>query len=162
MEPKAVTLRQMGMSRRTKIRLVVSVLAFSSLTACAENPGSNAEGKELNESASPAGGNDATVLVIAENGWEARVSGELTRVGDCAGIGKQVGVWPPGTKVVSESPFTLRVPGLGEVQAGDELVGAGGYFDAAADDVGIEVPASCGTTRAVVFHVDGFRSSAPR
>lgn len=107
---------------------------------------------EVNSSAaSVPGGRSATVLLTGDGGRDAKIVGTLTRVGDCAGIGDQVGIWPLGTTVVRESPLTLNIPGLGEIQAGDELVGAGGVFDAAVDDVAIEIPASCGTTQAVTF-----------
>jgi len=87
-------------------------------------------------------------------GRDAIVSGPLARVGDCAGIGDVVAAWPLGTKVVSESPLTLRIPGLGAVSAGESLTGGGGGFDAAIDRVGFEVPASCGTTEVVTFRVE--------
>lgn len=87
-------------------------------------------------------------------GRDALVTGTLTLLGNCVGIGDAVAIWPNGTTVLNDAPLTLDVPGLGTVRGGDEVNGAGGYFDVATDNVDVDIPASCGTTQAVTFRVE--------
>lgn len=87
-------------------------------------------------------------------GRDAIISGPLSLVGNCAGIGDAVAVWPKGTTVAQERPLVLDIPGLGTVKAGDELTGAGGNFDTAADEVPLRLPQSCQTTTGVTFRLE--------
>lgn len=49
-------------------------------------------------------------------------------------------------------PLVVDVPGLGEVREGDEVSGAGGYFEVVSE--GVTIPDSCGTERGVVFRAE--------
>lgn len=104
------------------------------------------------------GGETVLLLKAGEGGRDAIVTGPLTLVGTCVGIGDHVALWPQGTKIVDEFPLVLSVPGLGEVRAGETLAGAGGYFDTAVDDVSVDVPDSCGTSKVVDFRVEEYDS----
>jgi thiol-disulfide isomerase/thioredoxin len=87
-------------------------------------------------------------------GRDALISGPLSLVGNCAGIGDAVAVWPQGTTIAQERPLVLDIPGLGTVDAGEQLTGAGGNFDTATDDVPLRLPRSCQTTTGVTFRLE--------
>jgi hypothetical protein len=149
------------MTPRLKLASVMSALLTFGATSCGEAQSTPPELASAAEESQPrevtaaaTGEPGATKVLVMAGGRDAIVSGPLTRVGDCAGIGDAVAAWPLGTKVVSESPLTLRIPGLGAVSAGESLKGAGGVFDAAIDQVGFKVPTSCGTTEVVTFRVE--------
>ena len=43
---------------------------------------------------------------------------EAANVGGCLGVADTVVVWPHGTKVASQNPLTLEIPGKGRVSYG--------------------------------------------
>ncbi len=96
----------------------------------------------------------STIVLTGSGGRDALIKGRLTMLGDCAGIGDSVAVWPEHTQVLSDSPLVLHVSGLGTVRAGDLLVGGGGVFDTATDRVDVVIPSSCGTTQGVTFRAE--------
>lgn len=101
------------------------------------------------------------VLVSAssgdEGGADVGIAGTVQLVGDCLGIGDAVAFWPKGTKVVSEDPLTIDVPGEGKVTVGDTVQGAGGSHSTASDSEvdsskpELPIPASCPSTSWVDF-----------
>ena len=131
---------------------VIAGLALLLTAACAPNEAngeSSAPSPVQQDSAAP-----STIVLTGSGGRDAVIKGRLTMVGNCAGIGESVAVWPENTRVISDSPLALQVPGLGKVRAGDLVVGGGGLFDAATDGVDIVIPSSCGTTQGVTFRVE--------
>lgn len=93
---------------------------------------------------------DATVLVSERRGdaMDALLEGTLAVVDGCLGITgadyhDMVVVWPHGTKVVSDDPATIDIPGIGTVAVG-EGVSIGGGVDRSDGSVGgATVPAYC-------------------
>lgn len=132
---------------------VIAGFALLFTAACAPNDAnedeSSAPSPVQQDSAAP-----STIALTGSGGRDALIKGRLTMVGKCAGIGESVAVWPESTRVTSDSPLALQVPGLGKVRAGDLVVGGGGLFDTATDGVDIVIPSSCGTTHGVTFRVE--------
>ena len=92
----------------------------------------------LTASACGGGAHDLTagkyhVLVSApaDGGEDMGISGKVQLVGTCLGIGNNIAFWPHGTKIVSEDPLTVDVPGEGELTIGDTVEGAGGSHSTA-------------------------------
>lgn len=69
-----------------------------------------------------------TVLISprAEASADAALTGRLTVVGGCLGVGDAVVLWPYGTKVVDEDPLAVKVPGSGVVGVGEKVDLGGG------------------------------------
>lgn len=97
---------------------------------------------------------DTTVLVsdFASSGMDAQGGGRLEVVGGCLGASGTVIVWPYRTRVVSESPLTISIPGNGTFALGDDVVVGGGYvLEHTSTTVepgpyevgGVTVPATC-------------------
>jgi len=87
------------------------------------------------------------------------VGGSVSMAGSCVGLAMgsehRTVIWPNGTKIVSEDPFTLDVPGVGRVSLGDTL--AGGGHDVSPDRLpdGIEsVPSNCPSADLMAFLPD--------
>jgi len=76
-----------------------------------------------------------SVLVAAPSGdsMAAEFRGELAVVGDCAGAGDAVVIWPHGTKVVRADPLTLDIPGVGHVTVGERFEMGGGFVYESSD-----------------------------
>ena len=72
-------------------------------------------------------------------------------VGDCLGLGDNVVIWPPGTKVVSGDPLTIDVPGLRSVAVGDSIEGGGLDYGQREPPDGLKVPESCEGKRLISF-----------
>ena len=83
---------------------------------------------------------------------QAAISGPLNLQGDCVSVGSNVAIWPYGTTVISEFPLQIRVPDAGVFTEGEVVTGPGGFFDAATDDVLVQIPDSCGTTRGTTIN----------
>lgn len=104
------------------------------------------------------GGSTGTVLVNAEPG-EGGIAGvgffgRVKLVGDCLGIEDATIIWPHGTQIVSEDPFVVEVPGMGQVSIGDRVSGGGDeYVDYLPDGIDA-VPPGCPTKRVFAFHPD--------
>ena len=111
------------MSRRF-VGVIVILAAATVLTGCAA-------GVTVTGSGSPA-------LIIDDGfltGDQALIQGTLavTESG-CVGIAGAGGetypaVWPRGTALLSGPDTAIHVPGVGAVRIGDEVEGAGGYYD---------------------------------
>jgi hypothetical protein len=83
------------------------------------------------------------VLVSASSdggGADAGIVGKVRLIGKCLGIGNEVAFWPHGTKVVSDDPLTIDVPGEGEVTIGDTVSGAGATHSSGRPEVDTSVP----------------------
>lgn len=97
--------------------------------------------------------NGVTVLVSprAAAGGDAALTGRVTVVGGCLGVGDAVILWPYGTSVVHEDPLAVKVPGSGIVGVGDKVDLGGGVVDHPGNTVaptpyhlgGVAVPAAC-------------------
>jgi hypothetical protein len=116
--------------RRAHVVVVVG-LAMACLSAC----GHRGEGSVLTS-----GG--AHVIVGPELDPSAPVAGVglggvVRMIGTCLGFGENPVIWPYGTTIVSDSPLTIAVPGLGHVSVGDG-VGGGGDPDAHVLPVGVD------------------------
>lgn len=93
------------------------------------------------------------IVLIAEpadSGDDALLAGKLSDVGGCLGIASYALVWPHGTRVSDEGPFSVTVPGQPPVALGERVeVGGGVLFEAneqKAEDysiAGVSIPASC-------------------
>jgi hypothetical protein len=82
--------------------------------------------------------------------------GSVAMVGDCLGVEGDGAVatviWPHGTKIASDDPLTIDVPGLGRVSVGDQVAGG--------DDVNVDrlpkgndaIPSGCPTEQVVAFY----------
>jgi hypothetical protein len=86
-------------------------------------------------------------------------SSRLSLVDGCVGLdfdGQQsvVAIWPHGSTLVSTSPLAIDVPGLGRVEAGDELAGGGANYQGPHPMPGVDVPASCSQDGLVSFTPD--------
>ncbi|WP_224124042.1 hypothetical protein [Nocardioides mangrovi] len=128
----------------TKMRLKAACVVCSSLLLALSACGGGAE--ELKAG-------NVRILVSAssgdQGGADVGVGGTVQLVGDCLGIGNAVAFWPKGTKVVSEDPLTIDVPGEGEISVGDTVQGAGGsHSTASGSDIDsskpdLPIPSSC-------------------
>lgn len=156
MEPRAAADRHSDVVRRSRW-VLPSAMLLMAVNACTGDDGPSAE-ERSNDGvvASDAVEGDAgrTVVLTGMRARDAFIRGRLTTVGNCAGIEGSPVIWPTGTVAIGESPLVLRIPGLGEVRAGERLQGHASILDAATDNLSVEVPESCGTTRVVVFGVE--------
>ena len=131
------------------ITVTTSLLCFALLVAC----GSGDEPQVLETS-------DAAVLVAApaDSGFDAGVTGEVTIVDGCLGIGDNVAVWPFGTRVTDSDGPVIDVPDLGTITVGDRVAGAGGFLGAGEgalnDGRTPTVPDSCTEAGLVTFRAE--------
>ncbi len=103
-------------------------------------------------------GHGGTVLVNAEpdGGAMAGVGygGRVTLVGECLGIDDATVIWPHGTELVSDEPFVVEVPGMGQVTIGDRVAGgADQYVDHLPDGIDA-IPPGCPTVSVFAFYPD--------
>ena len=102
----------------------------------------------------------AVLIAVPADGGDggdgAMVTGEVSVVDGCLGIGDDVAVWPHGTRVVDPAGPVIEVPGLGTVTVGDRVRGAGGYHRARdlADKHSPAVPHSCAEAGLVVYRAE--------
>ena len=89
------------------------------------------------------GGKHVLVAPPANGGEDAAISGVVTLIGGCLGIGSSVAIWPHGTTIVSDDPLTIRVPDLGQVKLGDEVDGGGGTHEPGDAPNGVTIPDTC-------------------
>jgi hypothetical protein len=52
-------------------------------------------------------------------------------------------IWPPGTEITDEDPFTIHVPGLGDVGIGQSIEGGGLSYEDRDLPNGVHVPKKC-------------------
>lgn len=135
-------------SPRSGVRAWVALAVVTALmSSCGED-----EGSVLNRS-------ETNVLVGAEGDGEepmagVGVGGTVTLVGNCLGIGRAIVIWPYGTEIVDEDPFTIDVPDFGEVSVGDSIQGGGDtYVDYLPDGID-EVPSGCPDDEVFAFYPD--------
>lgn len=109
---------------------------------------------------------DSIVLVGAEGDGDnvagIGYGGTVAMVGRCLGLNDATVIWPHGTKVVSDDPLTVDVPGLGRLRIGDEV---GGGADVYGDHLpeGIDaIPSGCPTEEVVAFYPEGEERVAQR
>jgi hypothetical protein len=82
------------------------------------------------------------------------IGGVMRMVGSCLGFGENPVIWPYGTTIVSDSPLSIDVPGLGHVSVGDAIEG-GGRTDAHELPDGVDAaPAGCPTRTLTYFYPD--------
>lgn len=99
-------------------------------------------------------GQDGARVVVAgpaDGGDDAQVAGEVRLVDGCLGIDDAVALWPSGTDIVGDDPLTIEVPGVGELQVGDSVRGAGGYTEPGRYDGKPSLPESCSKAPVVFF-----------
>ncbi len=99
---------------------------------------------------------DSIVLVGAEGDGDNMAgvgfAGGVTMVGDCMGIEGATVIWPHGTKIASDNPLSIDVPGLGPLTVGDHVDGGGDeYVDYLPKGLGA-IPSGCPTEQVVAFY----------
>lgn len=94
---------------------LVGMATSALLSACGGAPAS-VEGSRIHVLVGP-----EHVGAVAGVGF----GGQVRMVGSCLGIDATTVIWPYGTKVVSESPVIVDVPGLGHLSPGDTVSGGG-------------------------------------
>ena len=124
--------------------LTVVIVSICVLAGC-----SGGEGEVLQ-------GENSIVLVGADGDGDNMagigVAGSVAMVGDCLGIDEATVIWPNGTKITSEDPVTIDVPGLGQVTVGDHVDGGGDeYVDYLPKGIDA-IPKGCSTEQVVAFY----------
>lgn len=125
--------------------LLIALFSLPSLSAC---DGDNERDATVLQSAGV-----SVVVAKSDMGGDAAgigVGGKVALVGKCLGIDGESVVWPPGTEVASEDPFTITVPNLGKLTVGDD-VSTGGFTTGAESEIGKVFPDGCPTDRIVVL-----------
>jgi len=79
------------------------------------------------------------------------VTGVVRLVDGCLGIGDAVAIWPSGTDLVSDDPLTIKVPGVGEIEVGTTVRGAGGDMEVGGYGGKPSLPQSCSDSPVVTF-----------
>lgn len=139
----AVGILAAGVVRRAATVAFLAIGGALTLTAC----GAVGGGAQVLDS----GGKHVLVGPPANGGEDAGITGRVTMIGDCLGIGSAVAIWPNGTTVVAEDPLTIEVPDLGRVELGDEIEGAGGFHDPADAPHGVSIPDTCDSKTIVTW-----------
>ncbi len=119
--------------------------ALTALCACAALVGcASGSGQVLD-----AGGTTVLVGERTDSGDDALLSGRLTDVGGCLGVGETVVVWPAGTSVTTDGPATVHVPGRPSAALGDQMEVGGGVALEPGEQprdnevAGVVVPTAC-------------------
>lgn len=89
---------------------------------------------------------DTYVIIGSDDGTNRAgvgVSGTVAVSGKCLGIDSAVTIWPPETRIVSDEPLVIEVPGLGRIKVGDRIKGGGYASKPSKPPSGIQVPSSC-------------------
>ncbi len=154
------------MTNRRRMRALLmtgTALACAALLgACGRDASPTGTTPEVATAGSMAGSTAEVAVLIAvpadggDGGDDAMVTGEVSVVHGCLGIGDDVAVWPHGTRVVDPAGPVIDVPGLGTVTVGDQVRGAGGYHRARdlADKHSPTVPDSCAEAGLVVYRAE--------
>lgn len=95
------------------------------------------------------------VLVGAESDGDSMAgvgfAGNVGMVGDCLGINRATVIWPHGTKIASDDPLTVDVPGLRRKAVGDHVDGGGDpYVDYLPEGIG-SIPRGCRSEQVIAF-----------
>jgi hypothetical protein len=81
--------------------------------------------------------------------------GSVAMAGRCLGFEGATVLWPHGTKIVTDDPLTIEVPGLGRITSGDSVYGGVDTFAPGHLPDGISaIPDGCPTTL-IAFFPDG-------
>lgn len=128
---------------------LLAVVTFLALTGC------ETSGDPTRHPNHQAARNDVVATVLVSDPTNASMDalggGNLEVVGGCLGASGSVIVWPPGTKVVDDSPLRITIPGNGTFAIGDKVSVGGGYIhepptDPATEPVkvgSVKVPTAC-------------------
>lgn len=88
--------------------------------------------------------------LLPRGGDDALVRGRLVTRGRCVLLEDDEGVdiaypviWPSGTSIHSENPFTLRLKSAALITVGAVVSGGGGYHQASSEIVEVDIPAEC-------------------
>lgn len=133
------------MHRSTLASLVLFGVAFL-LTGC----GSGGAGEVLHSG-------DAIVLVGAEGDSDEAMagvgfSGDVAMVGACIGIDDVTVIWPYGTKIATQHPLTIDVPGLGRLKVGEHADGGADLYGHHLPKRIDAIPSDCPTQRVIAFY----------
>jgi hypothetical protein len=101
---------------------------------------------------------DSVVLVGTQSNHDSVAGvgfgGYVALVGPCLGLNSTTVVWPEGTKITSDEPLTIDVPGLGRLRIGDPVdAGAVMYEDGMPTSMPA-VPSDCRTDTVAVLYPD--------
>lgn len=128
-------------------RTVLAAAGLALLLAGCAGPDEAGQSGAAGETIDAAG---VTVLIgpPSEAAMTALLSGELTDLDGCLGVGETVVIWPHGTVVEATDPLTIAIPGDGRARLGHSLEVGGGEISgpgesAPTDIAGLTVPASC-------------------
>lgn len=120
--------------------------ALTALCACAVLAGCDSGSGQVLD----AGGTTVLVGERTDGGDDALLSGRLTDVGGCLGVGETVVVWPAGTSVTTDDgPVAVHVPGRPSAALGDRMEVGGGVALEPGEQrsdhevAGVVVPAAC-------------------
>ena len=105
-----------GMTVRS---LLLALSAVCVMTGCGGGSGADAgQGVVLRSG-------HVRILVAGEGdgitGGGGYPGGTVTMAGRCLGLDSRPALWPHGTRIVSEVPLTIEVPGLGRLAVGDHV-----------------------------------------
>jgi hypothetical protein len=101
-----------------------------------------------------------TVVLVGEEVHGPTVGvgfgGTVVMVGNCLGAGSEGAVatiiWPHGTRITSDAPVTIEVPGLGQIMIGDPIDGGASNVTVDRLPKGIDaIPPGCPTEHVVAF-----------
>lgn len=132
---------------RTLVTIAAACAAAALLAACGEET-STADGSAdgtVEEETTPSAGPVVLVAEPQNSGMDSLITGRLTVLGGCLGVGDSVVVWPEGTEVLLDDPVRIEVPGRGTYSLDSEIELGGGHLEPAADGTvgGVEVPEAC-------------------
>lgn len=138
--------------RRRSVKSRLAVLAtLALLTACGSQETSSPGASDVRSTSAE----EVAVLVAppANSGQDAGVGGRVQVLDGCLAIGDFVALWPDGTDVLSnnDESVVIDVPGLGRVEIGDEVSGAGGFAGPSEYNGTPPLPASCADAGVVTF-----------
>jgi hypothetical protein len=63
-------------------------------------------------------------------------------------------IWPQGTRIASDDPMTIDVPGLGTLTIGDQVAGGGVEYGNRLPEGIDAIPSGCPTDEMVAFYPD--------
>lgn len=118
-----------------RMAVLLSIAVPWTVTGCGDEPGRIERSGE------------SIVLVGAEGDGEDRagvgIGGTARMVGDCLGIDTSTVIWPHGTKIVSDDPLTIDIPGSDQVTIGDHVEGGGDVYSDYVPEGIDTIPPSC-------------------
>ena len=133
--------------------IAATCVATALLAACGEDTsGVCGTDGTVEEETTPSAGPVVLVAEPQNSGMDSLITGRLTVLGGCLGVGDSVVVWPEGTEVLLDDPVRIEVPGRGTYSLDSEIELGGGHLEPAADGTvggavgGAEVPEACAAT----------------